>query len=68
MIDEYLSTNEFADAIGVAHRTIHDARTKYGSFHGFEPIELPNGRLAWPRKFVDQWHDPKRRQQMKDTV
>ena len=30
MSDEYLSTGEFADAIGVAHRTIHDARTKLG--------------------------------------
>lgn len=56
MIDEYLSTGEFADAIGVAHRTIHDARTKLGHFHSFQPIELPNGRLAWPRKYVDAWY------------
>lgn len=56
MSDEYLSTGEFADAIGVAHRTIHDARTKLGHFHSFQPIELPNGRLAWPRKFVDAWY------------
>jgi predicted DNA-binding transcriptional regulator AlpA len=56
MIDEYLSTGEFADAIGVAHRTIHDARTKLGHFHSFQPVELPNGRLAWPRKYVDAWY------------
>lgn len=56
MSDEYLSTAEFADAIGVEHRTIHDARTKLGHFHNFEPIELPNGRLAWPRKYVDAWY------------
>lgn len=56
MSDEYLSTADFADAIGVEHRTIHDARTKAGHFHNFEPIELPNGRLAWPRKFVDAWY------------
>ena len=56
MTDEYLSTGEFADAIGVAHRTIHDARTKLGHFHSFQPVELPNGRLAWPRKYVDAWY------------
>ena len=56
MTDEYLSTADFADEIGVAHRTIHDARTKVGHFHNFQPIELPNGRLAWPRAFVDVWY------------
>ncbi len=56
MTDEYLSTADFADAIGVEHRTIHDARTKVGHFHNFQPIELPNGRLAWPRAFVDVWY------------
>ena len=56
MSDEYLSTADFANAIGVEHRTIHDARTKAGHFHNFEPIELPNGRLAWPRAFVDVWY------------
>ena len=55
MNEEYLSTADFADAIGVEHRTIHDARTKVGHFHNFEPVELPNGRLAWPRAFVDVW-------------
>ncbi len=63
MSDEYLSTGEFADAIGVAHRTIHDRRTKYGDFHGFKPTELPNGRLAWPKRFVSEWYAPNRRQQ-----
>lgn len=57
MTREYLSTAEFADAIGVAHRTIHDRRTTKGHFHGFEPVELPNGRLAWPREYVDRWHE-----------
>lgn len=63
MTKEYLSTSEFADAIGVEHRTIHDARTKTGHFHHFEPVELPNGRLAWPREYVERWHQGRKAQQ-----
>ena len=43
-----LTTEEFADQIGMKPESIRARLCRQGHFYGLRPIKLPNRRLLWP--------------------
>ncbi len=51
---QHLSTNEFADELGVKPHTVHRSHCEKGHYLGIKPIKLPNGRLLWLTAKIDK--------------
>ncbi len=47
-MQERLSTDAFAKAVGVNSNTIRQALCRQGHYLGVRPLKLPNRLLAWP--------------------
>jgi hypothetical protein len=47
-----LATYEFAEIFSVKAQTVRRQLCTNGSYFGFVPVKLPNGRLAWPKVVV----------------
>jgi hypothetical protein len=52
---EFLTTREFAAAIGARPQTLRSHFCVRGSYFGVLPKKAPNGRLLWPSNAVDQF-------------
>lgn len=50
---QFLTTDEFAAALGVAPQTIRKGYSADGHYCDVRPTKLPNRRLAWPTDAVD---------------
>lgn len=48
-----ITTDAFAKAVGVNPNTIRHALCKNGHYMGVRPLKLPNRWLAWPRDEID---------------
>jgi hypothetical protein len=47
-----LATYEFSEIFSVKAQTVRRRLCTEGSYFGFVPVKLPNGRLAWPNVIV----------------
>jgi hypothetical protein len=47
-----LATFEFSERFKVKAQTVRRRLCERGSYYGFVPVKLPNGRLAWPEVVV----------------
>jgi hypothetical protein len=47
---KYLTTEEFAQGLGVKAPTVRRGLCVNGHYLGVRPIKLPNRRLLWPEK------------------
>lgn len=54
----YLTTSQLARALGVQGATIRRGLCINGHYMGLRPVKLPNNRLMWPEKPVDQLLQP----------
>lgn len=43
-----MTTNQFAQALGVSPKTLLNACSRSGSYFGAVPRKQANGRLLWP--------------------
>lgn len=50
---QFLTTEEFAAALGIAPQTIRKGYSADGHYCDVRPTKLPNRRLAWPTDAVD---------------
>ncbi|WP_185756413.1 helix-turn-helix transcriptional regulator [Pandoraea apista] len=50
---QFLTTEEFAAALGIAPQTIRKGYSADGHYCNVRPTKLPNRRLAWPTDAVD---------------
>ncbi|ALS68155.1 hypothetical protein AT395_17780 [Pandoraea apista] len=51
---QFLTTEEFAAALGIAPQTIRKGYSTDGHYCDVRPTKLPNRRLAWPTDAVDR--------------
>lgn len=51
---QHLSTEEFAELVGVKPHTPRAALCRNGHYFGIRPIKLPNRRLLWPADAVER--------------
>jgi hypothetical protein len=49
-----LTTEQLATQLGGRPSSIRTRLCKTGSYYGIKPCKLPNGRLLWPIKEVQQ--------------
>lgn len=43
-----MTTNQFAQELGLSPKTLLNACSRSGSYFGVTPIKQANGRLLWP--------------------
>lgn len=53
-MDGFLTTKQFADALGITPDTLRRALCVGGSYFGVIPIKMPNRRLIWPTEGRDR--------------
>ncbi len=49
----HLSTNEAAEKLGMRPATLRHGLCLKGHYLGMQPVKLPNGRLVWPAKAIE---------------
>lgn len=49
---EYLTTEEFANALSLRAQTVRKRLSQTGSYYGARPLRLPNRMLRWPTEHV----------------
>lgn len=49
-----MTTEEFAEAVGMSPQTLRKRYSQTGSYFSVRPIKLPNRRLLWPADAVQQ--------------
>ena len=54
----YITTSQYADAVGVQGASIRHGLCINGHYLGLRPIKLPNGRLLWPADGVQKILQP----------
>ena len=45
---KHLTTNDFAESLGVKGATVRRGLCVHGHYMGIRPVKLPNNRLLWP--------------------
>lgn len=45
---KHLTTNDFAESLGVKGATVRRGLCIHGHYMGIRPVKLPNNRLLWP--------------------
>lgn len=50
----HLTTEEFAQKLGMSAQTLRKRYSQTGSYFSVRPIKLPNRRLLWPANAVEQ--------------
>ncbi|MCJ8501031.1 hypothetical protein [Desulfatitalea alkaliphila] len=53
-MNQYLPTSKFAESLGVKNDSVRRGLCVKGHYLGVRPVKLPNGRLMWPAKAVEQ--------------
>lgn len=49
-----MTTNQFAQALGISPKTLLNACSRSGSYFGVKPIKQVNGRLLWPANELER--------------
>ena len=47
-----MTTNQFAQELGISPKTLLNACSRSGSYFGVTPIKQANGRLLWPQSEI----------------
>ena len=60
----YVTTMNFAESVGVKPTTVHRNLCVNGHYMGVKPIKLPDGRLLWPEDVIDQIIESREKQDL----
>lgn len=52
--ENFLTTATLAERLGVSPNTVRRGLCVKGEYMGLRPVKLPNGRLLWPEKPLDE--------------
>ena len=54
VVARHLTTEEFAESLGMSAQTLRKRYSQTGSYFSVRPIKLPNRRLLWPADALQQ--------------